>query len=377
LTKTSISGLAWKGKLRGVYQERLSPRTLLDLLWAFRNFEASNPLDKVYALLGLAADASDFTEPDYTQSVSVMYTSLAHTLIQRDGALGILHDSGGNYLSAADPFDLPSWVPNWKLSQAKLGINPEKYCATGQTKAVTRFSLESPRTLLVHGILHGRVSSVEPPGFIQPKSMHEMPSVLRTWTPDESSICPFGIPRLQAFFRTLLLDCDIIEGKRLSLDNESFYDSLAAFIYNWMQTIMQFPEYGDPSSHFVEWMRYILTRGEDGCIKIFGSEIKWLGEVDIMERGAMHCVGFLSQLKKIVQMSFILTDKECMGLTPYAVKEGDIVCVLLGYEVPVILRPVGDHYVFLGDCFVYGLMDGEALRDFIEGKVVLKEFTIH
>jgi hypothetical protein len=184
-----------------VYQERLSPRTLLDLLWAFRNFEALNPLDKVYALLGLAADASDFTEPDYTQSVSVMYTSLAHTLIQRDGALGILHDSGGgNYLSAADPFDLPSWVPNWKLSQAKLGINPEKYCATGRTKAVTRFSLESPRTLLVHGILHGRVSSVEPPSFIQPKSMHEMPSVLRTWTPDVSSICPFGIPRLQEFF---------------------------------------------------------------------------------------------------------------------------------------------------------------------------------
>jgi hypothetical protein len=50
--------------------------------------------------------------------------------------------------------------------------------------------------------------------------------------------------------------------------------------------------------------------------------------------------------------------------------------VLLGYSVPVILRLVGDHYLFVGDCFAYGLMDGEALLDFAEGKAVLQEFTI-
>jgi Heterokaryon incompatibility protein (HET) len=373
LTKTRIAGLAWKEGLRGRYQKKLPPKTLLDLLWAFRNFEASNPFDKVYALLGLAADASDFMEPDYTQSISMMYTNLAHTIIQRDGTLDVLHNSGGNCLSATEPFDLPSWVPNWKSTQSKLGINPEKYCATIQTKEMIGLSLESPRNLFVHGILHGRVSSIEPPGFIEPSRTHQMPLILRTWTHDESSINPSGIPRLQEFFRTILLDCDIIDGERLSLDKEPFYDSLAAFIYNWMQDYA----YWDPSSDFAKLMYYIDTRAKDADFEPFiGSQHKWLGEVDITKRGAMHCVGLVRQFSNLEKMSFILTEKEYMGLAPCVVQEGDIVCVLLGYSVPVILRLVGDHYLFVGDCFAYGLMDGEALLDFAEGKAVLQEFTI-
>jgi len=64
-----------------------------------------------------------------------------------------------------------------------------------------------------------------------------------------------------------------------------------------------------------------------------------------------------------------------MGLAPSVTREGDIICVLLGYSLPVILRPVEDHYL-LAICFVYGLMYGEALQDFVEGKAVLEEFAI-
>jgi len=65
-----------------------------------------------------------------------------------------------------------------------------------------------------------------------------------------------------------------------------------------------------------------------------------------------------------------------MGLASSGTKAGDIVCVVLGHSVPVILCQVEDYYLLVGDCFVYGLMDGEALQDFVEGNVVLEEFTI-
>jgi hypothetical protein len=229
-----LSGLYSRAALGENNQGRRLSRNLLDLLWRFRNFQTSNPLDKVYGLLGLAADSSDFMKPDYAHSVSTVYSSVAYTLLQQDDVLDILHHSGRYNLDAAHSFDLPSWVPNWNLSQVKTGLSPNNYCAARQAKAMVRFSMESPRLILVHGILHGRVSSVDPSDISLPSSEEEMPSILRTWRYDDSKTYPSRIPRLQEYFRTVLLDCDIVTGERLSTDKESFYDSLAAFIYHWV-----------------------------------------------------------------------------------------------------------------------------------------------
>lgn len=45
-------------------------------------------------------------------------------------------------------------------------------------------------------------------------------------------------------------------------------------------------------------------------------------------------------------------------------KSGDKVFVLRGSEVPFILRPCGlgrEGFFVVGDCYVHGIMDGEAL----------------
>jgi hypothetical protein len=59
---------------------------------------------------------------------------------------------------------------------------------------------------------------------------------------------------------------------------------------------------------------------------------------------------------------FITTDGH-VGFAPHYVKEGDIICVLYGGDTPYVLRPLpnGDDYFFLGECYVYGMMDGEAM----------------
>ena len=42
---------------------------------------------------------------------------------------------------------------------------------------------------------------------------------------------------------------------------------------------------------------------------------------------------------------------------------GDAVCVMFGGKVPMVLRRLGSCWVCISECYVHGIMDGEAVRD--------------
>lgn len=54
---------------------------------------------------------------------------------------------------------------------------------------------------------------------------------------------------------------------------------------------------------------------------------------------------------------------------------GDVICILLGYEVPILLRPSpqDDTFIVVGFCYIHGIMDGEvylgSLPSFCQAKV--------
>ncbi|KAJ5722251.1 hypothetical protein N7488_000286 [Penicillium malachiteum] len=59
------------------------------------------------------------------------------------------------------------------------------------------------------------------------------------------------------------------------------------------------------------------------------------------------------------------------GLCPPDTKNGDHVCILFGCSVPVILRPLksanmDEEYVIIGEAYIHGKMNGEAVADFKE-----------
>ncbi|MCJ1404071.1 hypothetical protein MMC11_007296 [Xylographa trunciseda] len=59
-------------------------------------------------------------------------------------------------------------------------------------------------------------------------------------------------------------------------------------------------------------------------------------------------------------------EKGLLGLVPANAKHSDLVCVLYGCSVPVILRPMvglGDCFQLIGECFIHGIMEGQAVRD--------------
>ena len=73
---------------------------------------------------------------------------------------------------------------------------------------------------------------------------------------------------------------------------------------------------------------------------------------------------------------FARTEKGYYVLGPKVMEEGDIICVLFGGKLPFCLRPWRDQYLLVGECYVHGLMDGEAMVMMSRGDLSEKTFEI-
>jgi hypothetical protein len=74
---------------------------------------------------------------------------------------------------------------------------------------------------------------------------------------------------------------------------------------------------------------------------------------------------------------FFITRNGYIGLAPSAAQEEDFVCVLLRCSVPVVLRREMDHYIFVGECYMHGIMDGEAIAMAVSSDLNLEYFVIY
>ncbi|CCT66839.1 uncharacterized protein FFB20_06291 [Fusarium fujikuroi] len=65
-----------------------------------------------------------------------------------------------------------------------------------------------------------------------------------------------------------------------------------------------------------------------------------------------------------------------IGTMPDDVPPGDVVCVLAGSEELAVLRPEDDHYLFVGRCFMIGLMNGEVSELLASGRAKIENIEI-
>ena len=68
-----------------------------------------------------------------------------------------------------------------------------------------------------------------------------------------------------------------------------------------------------------------------------------------------------------------------VGMAPSRAMKGDVVAVLFGCSVPVLLRPRDQErttYAFIGECYVHGYVNGEAIQDLSTGVRQEQTFTL-
>jgi hypothetical protein len=58
---------------------------------------------------------------------------------------------------------------------------------------------------------------------------------------------------------------------------------------------------------------------------------------------------------------FCLTEEGFAGLVPISTKNGDKICIFQTCAVPYVLREIEGGYTLIGDCYIHGIMHGEAL----------------
>ena len=94
-----------------------------------------------------------------------------------------------------------------------------------------------------------------------------------------------------------------------------------------------------------------------------------------IDRSDPYTETFLQHVTRVVWGRRLIKTKknDFLGLAPGATKKRDIVAILYGLSVPVVLRQIQDGpegedvFKLVGECFIYGMMDGEAM-DFREAQ---------
>lgn len=75
--------------------------------------------------------------------------------------------------------------------------------------------------------------------------------------------------------------------------------------------------------------------------------------------------------------AFFRSPQGFIGLAHNQAKHTDYLCILLGASVPFVLRKIDDHYIFIGEAYIHGMMYGKAIEMMESGHLKRQTIDIH
>jgi hypothetical protein len=103
---------------------------------------------------------------------------------------------------------------------------------------------------------------------------------------------------------------------------------------------------------------------------LFSSEIKPYNPDEFHElwNDLMECPG--------ISRTLFTTSGGFLGSTRCDLKQGDLIYAIAGCKFPVPLRPKGDYFQMVGECYIEGLMLGESLEWLESGECKMEDVSI-
>ncbi|KAH7161049.1 heterokaryon incompatibility protein-domain-containing protein [Dactylonectria macrodidyma] len=318
--------------------------------------QATDPLDVIYALLGLSSEKSTI-EIDYGKSKKQVYKSAMKDMLQRNRAgpapLHFLQDC----YSGRDA-TLPSWVPDFGILNSFKTIN---LATTGIGMSLALGSLYNAS--LGDG-------GWGPPKFFNDDDVLEMEGVSVDEVENLGDVCPRfpdGWERREAQLRAV-----VDQWRELVPNKEEEYIGGGSAIEAFWRTVtfdllLTDRDYlaGAPDRRDTR-----LPRGAAEMPPTTAEE-----EAEVRE-GIVDAPPPKTVLEKLGERRFFVTKTGYFGLGPASMRAGDIVCVLRGSFFPTVVRPATNHcYTIVGECFVHGIMDGEMVDSVNKGKSTWQPFS--
>ncbi|CAN9214094.1 unnamed protein product [Alternaria alternata] len=283
----------------------------IELLGQSRSRQCLDMRDKIYSLLSLAPpQLAARIEPDYTISYQDVYKKFCLSYMHITARLDLL-PLCGNQRSAETCATFASWILDLSSAPRKT-VRPGVMQAAANSRS--QYTYVPPHRLDVTGIRHARVvtrSASIPPDIAQAAKLLETHQPIG-WS---GKLYPTDESVLDAWIR--LLQVDTLQD-RIPNDRQS------------------------------PLLKDLKTRWSDAVTQDQTPREKSLISPRTIER--LHGA------------SLIELDNGYLGFGPSTARPGDCLVVLLGCYAPMILRPQENGaYIVIGQCYVQGLMDGEAL----------------
>ncbi|KAL5391291.1 hypothetical protein DPSP01_001169 [Paraphaeosphaeria sporulosa] len=391
---------------------------LSSLLQSTRPFQATDPRDKIFALLGLAGESRTPEKwpkalmPDYSRSTQDVYMAVALYCIDKTSSLTILSQACSHWGTDEASVDGShrSWVPQWLETQRECELSTyittrsgsgwktlvEKYNNASDSHPVSRNPHTPSHILRLEGIQVADValcfpivtSEAAPSSSSSSSSSSSLslidnphPKLLKT-TAELFTVCRSHLMHLsnEAFLRTFFLVTTaglthekndarhepmthlraflrIVIPKKLEAGSGegSMYSVRRAFRSNLSISTLT-PSLTPPIST-ESFQTPPLERREsssENLLSVSGSE---------GEETQADPTRYTSALAPMLYRRLFVTSTGHLGLGPAGMMSGDTVVVLFGGRVLYVLRRVDDVcWRFIGECYVDGFMYGEAMQ---------------
>jgi hypothetical protein len=337
--------------------------TLVDAVMATRGFLCSDPRDHIYGLLSCASKGPTL-DPDYTLSVEATFKRFAQVMLKERQNLKVLslEPHKGDRIHPGVPRNrtkLPSWVPDLRrlsVPMAVSSVQVQLFRAGGSRNPVLALS-DDGRFLRCQGIIVDEVQDFVL--SIHEMIINELPEVIKTTSPHGvADPCLQSRQRrthqwMRACYDLGYSQASVFEkaGRKnafscaLLCDQGSNAGGLASA--KMVNAAFEYMEY-------VLFQHYTLPSEQ----KLNKTSQK-RPRVPKLRAAVEHAVA-----GRCTTRNFSVTTGGRLGQMPIGTERGDLVCVLIGGEVPFVIRPT-DHdstsYHLIGDCFLNGVMNGEML----------------
>lgn len=303
--------------------------SLLKLLSTFRNLQASDPRDKIYAFHTMAADVDGLPRPDYSQSVEQVYHSFARYFVSKGQGMEVLCEAG----TSRSSLDTPSWVVDWNYTADFYALHYSKgsgrACLAKQVRKSTAEVLltDDPSTISAKGAIVDTVFGTTPPV---------------RWSTDDNSSHASG----HHIFMELDLAAHELLEQREDCQSKYGADTLEVYARTIIGNDERFTDAVD-----------LYEKSKTQLRKYQGDE----------KRDDSHNVPepkdeeyYRCRVVNLAERRFGITRNGDMGLFPIPTVIGDEICIFQGGKAPFVVRKQGSAYILIGDAYVHGLMQGEA-----------------
>lgn len=358
-------------KLSEIFVGVIPGTRLLDLLRQTRFKKATDPRDKLYAMLGLSdmnQASHDGLNINYSKQWTKRhaYTGIVRAIIETTSDLDILSDCitcldepKVAYGAKSSTDDLPSWVPDWTKDGPRKFENraSSRKGAAGSALANIEFS-QDMTVMKAQGVCVGSVrkSGKSLPEYHASRVREDFDDVATTlfsWRKLLEEIDDYDSNMF------LLYACDmfLLFGRTILLGLKA-----NAILRDLFQT-----EESEEGQSF-------MISADEQYWRTRRSRQEILFR-NIHESLGASCLFLIEPVETPIPLFF--HGYPVMGVGPKQIREKDMICALRGCKYPVVLRPDGDGYRFVSTAYVDNLWDGQAV-DFADmGLYEWSWFEIH